>query len=63
MKGSVRNRHVKTDDVTTTMSSSSDHVFHDDSADYPVLMDENLLSEMQENPLFIHAHSKVSVVL
>uniref|UniRef100_F6XJV0 1-phosphatidylinositol-3-phosphate 5-kinase n=1 Tax=Ciona intestinalis TaxID=7719 RepID=F6XJV0_CIOIN len=47
LKGSVRNRHVKTG--------------NDPNQNDLVLLDENLLSIMKDHPLYVHQHTKVII--
>lgn len=50
LKGSVRNRHVKPTSKESTESTSK--------KEDVVLLDENLLKIMCENPIYIHEHTK-----
>ncbi|XP_078492438.1 1-phosphatidylinositol 3-phosphate 5-kinase isoform X2 [Ciona intestinalis] len=69
LKGSVRNRHVKTGNdagvstsgVTTATNNpiGGDNSFTNQND--LVLLDENLLSIMKDHPLYVHQHTKVII--
>ncbi|CAK8672639.1 unnamed protein product [Clavelina lepadiformis] len=74
LKGSVRNRHVKTDaDNSTSFTTSpnvtaSSETLHSAAKDQSllgqndlVLLDENLLSIMRDHPLYVHEHTKILI--
>ena len=67
LKGSVRNRHVKTESVTSRASltslknipNSSESVASSIFKSDLVLLDENLLRIMRDRPLYVYEHTKV----
>ena len=69
LKGSVRNRHVKTESDSfqsspTAFKNSANCSENDASTFYKpdlVLLDENLLRIMRDRPLYVHEHTKVNV--
>nr|CAB3264883.1 1-phosphatidylinositol 3-phosphate 5-kinase-like [Phallusia mammillata] len=74
LKGSVRNRHVKTDaDSVSSFSTSPNPLSSTASSpmgvpgstsnirNNQVLLDENLLTIMRDHPLYIHEHTKLLI--
>uniref|UniRef100_H2ZJY3 1-phosphatidylinositol-3-phosphate 5-kinase n=1 Tax=Ciona savignyi TaxID=51511 RepID=H2ZJY3_CIOSA len=64
LKGSVRNRHVKTEYDAAPNTSASNLISGEKSVTNQndlVLLDENLLSIMKDHPLYVHQHSKLII--